>query len=291
MNKQVVLHIVHPGLQSLVQDQGRLGPQAYGIPIGGAMDKSSARIANRLVGNPENYPTLEIAMIGPKIRIEGNCYLALSGADLSPHIDGQRIPMYETLSIKSGSILSFARPVSGCRTYLAAAGEWQVPTWMGSHSAYVQAGMELPAGSVLSKGNRIEINTRTSIPLRSLPLENRPTFPSKLHVRVLSGPEFEQFSSYQIGHFFSRGHRLLSTSNRMGYRLNSTIPEFQPSQEMISSGIVPGTIQITTSGQPIILMADAQTTGGYYRIANVISDDMDALGQVKPGEEVWFELQ
>jgi allophanate hydrolase subunit 2 len=122
------------------------------------------------------------------------------------------------------------------------------------------------------------------------PRKLRPEYPTRLRVRVLPGPEFEAFSPYAIGYFFSRGYRLTADSNRMGYRLDATIIDFRPAREVISSGIIPGTIQVTNSGQPIILMADAQTTGGYFRLANVISADMDRLAQLKPGDEVWFSL-
>ena len=290
MNKDIHISVLKEGLQTLIQDQGRMGYQDVGVPIGGAMDKSSAKIANQLVGNDANSPVLEIAMIGPILVFDQDCQIALSGADLSAVLNHESLEMYRTISVPGGSLLTFGRPLAGCRTYLAVRGKWQVPQWLGSYSAFFQAGMELPKGSVLKKGDRIRISSAPVIRTAYFPTERRPTYPSYIRVKVMPGPEFELFDRHSIAYFFGRKHQLASESNRMGYRLLSYLPHFSPQSELISSGVVPGTIQITHSGQPIILMADAQTTGGYFRIANVVSEEMDRLAQLKPGEKVSFEL-
>lgn len=290
MKSTATLYFEKPGLQTLVQDPGREGYRAFGVPVGGAMDRGAARAANWLVDNPFETPVLEITLMGPRIRISGDCQIALTGADLSAQIDGQAAPRYETVKVRSESVLSFGKARAGCRAYLAVGGKWQVRSWLGSCSASAYAGKELTPDSFSGRNSRIAIQTHPSISYRHIPTEDRPGYPPRLRVRVLPGPEFESFSPYAVGRFFSRGYRLTADSNRMGFRLDAQILDFKPEREVISSGVLPGTIQVTNSGRPIILMADAQTTGGYYRLAQVISADMDRLAQLRPGDEVWFSL-
>ena len=286
----ITLHFLKTGLQTLIQDSGRIGYQSYGVPVSGVMDKKSAALANELVGNPSDAPVIEITLLGPKIEIEGECQIAITGADLSPKINNQTIPLYTTVTVKNGDMLSFGAIKNGCRAYLAIGGEWQLSKWLNSYSAVPYAGKEATPKSVIEKGQQLTIKTSKRGIKKSIPKSEQPIYNNSQRIRVLPGPEFEEFSPYTIAYFFSRGYKLTNDSNRMGYRLDGNLIDFKPKREVISSGIIPGTIQITSSGQPVILMADAQTVGGYYRIANVISADMDKLAQLKPGEEVWFSL-
>ena len=286
----ITLHFLKTGLQTLIQDHGRIGYQSYGVPVSGVMDKKSAALANELVGNPSDAPVIEITLLGPKIEIEGECQIAITGADLSPKINNQTIPLYTTVTVKNGDMLSFGAIKNGCRAYLAIGGEWQLSKWLNSYSAVPYAGKEATPKSVIEKGQQLTIKTSKRGIKKSIPKSEQPIYNNSQRIRVLPGPEFEEFSPYTIAYFFSRGYKLTNDSNRMGYRLDGNLIDFKPKREVISSGIIPGTIQITSSGQPVILMADAQTVGGYYRIANVISADMDKLAQLKPGEEVWFSL-
>jgi antagonist of KipI len=229
-------------------------------------------------------------MIGPQIRFNNGCQIAITGADMSPALDDDPIPQYVTVDVAADSILSFGKLRSGCRTYLAVRGEWQVTKWLGSASALCVGNVELVPGSIIRKG--AEIRVQTSQPLPSLIKHPKPVIvrPDILSVRVLAGPEFQSFSAQQIAFFFNETFIIGKESNRMGYRLDPSLPDYNPEAEMISSGIVPGTIQITHKGQCVILLADAQTTGGYPRIANVISEDLDALAQLKPGDRVKFQI-
>ena len=174
MDSKVIFHFMKAGLQTLVQDTGRIGQQAFGVPIGGVMDKSSARIANWLVGNDPITPVLEITLIGPQIEIEGDCQVALTGADISPVIDGAIVPMYKTLSINSGSKLSFGPLKSGCRAYLAIRGKWMVKKWLNSYSAFLLSEKDLTSDSIPKKGSVILIETKNSISAREFPAELRP---------------------------------------------------------------------------------------------------------------------
>lgn len=290
MENRAKLHFLKTGLQTLIQDLGRIGYQSYGVPVSGVMDRKSATLANELVGNKPTNPVLEITMLGPTIRMEGSCQIAITGADLTPKVNKKPIPLYQTVNIADGDILSFGGVKNGCRAYLAIGGNWQIPQWLASYSALPYSGKAATPKSIIEKGTVLEVATSQPILPKVIDRVDQPIFTNDLRVRVLPGPEFDEFSSYTIAYFFSRGYQLTNESNRMGYRLDATIIDFKPKREVISSGIIPGTIQITSAGQPVILMKDAQTVGGYYRIANVVAEDLDKLGQLKPGDTVWFSL-
>ncbi len=284
------LHFKKAGLQTLIQDQGRVGYQSYGVPVSGVLDKKAASIANELVGNPPENPVIEITLLGPTIEIEGDCQIAITGANLSPKINQKVVPCYTTINVKSGDKLSFGAIKNGCRAYLAIGGAIQIPKWLESYSALPYSGKAATPNSLIEKGTTVTIETVPPISIKNIKEEDQPNYDNQIRVRVLPGPEFEEFSPYTIAYFFSRGYKITNESNRMGYRLDATLIDFKPKREVISSGIVPGTIQITSAGQPVILMADAQTVGGYYRIANVVTEDLNKLAQLKPGDKVWFSL-
>ncbi|MEM1120714.1 MAG: biotin-dependent carboxyltransferase family protein [Bacteroidota bacterium] len=287
---KTTLHFQKAGLQTTIQDQGRIGYQSYGVPTSGAMDKKAAQLANELVGNSPENPVIEITLLGPKIQFLGACQIAITGADLSPRINQQIAALYKTIEVKSGDVLKFGGVKKGCRAYLAVGGKWQIPPWLDSFSALPYSGEAATPKSIIKKGMHLEVEINRTITTKHISISEQPQYEQPLRIRVLPGPEFEEFSPYTIAYFFSRGYKITSDSNRMGYRLDANLIDFKPNREVISSGIIPGTIQITSAGQPVILMADAQTVGGYYRIANVVKADLDKLAQLKPGDEVWFSL-
>ncbi|GAB5522159.1 MAG: biotin-dependent carboxyltransferase family protein [Roseivirga sp.] len=290
MAEKLRLHFTKPGLQTTIQDLGRTGYQGTGIPVNGAMDKASTKAANRLAGNDEDAPVLEITLLGPGIRIEGNGQMAITGADLSPKINNEPADMYETLDVEDGDVISFGRPVTGCRAYLAVRGSWQVDPWLGSFSASAIKALELTPQSIIQKEQVLEVEYDELISPFTIPVEERPDLSQLNIISVLPGPEFSLISNLAIGDFFSQDFKISNDSNRMGYKLEGRLTHFESALEVISSGIIPGTIQITNAGQPIILMADAQTSGGYTRLANVITEDLDKLAQMKPGDVVRFRL-
>jgi len=281
------LHFEKAGLLTTIQDGGRSGLQAFGVPSGGVLDKGSAAIANWLVGNSPGNPVLEITFSGPKIRFNGDGQVALAGADISATVNDELVPMYETLDIRSGSILSFGRLKSGCRCYLAISGKWLFPAILKSQSAFFTG----TAGvGVFKKEDEIQIKQAASIDKRIYPPSQRPVFPVLVHIKVLPGPEYGLFSDKAIAAFVNQSFVISPDSNRMGYVLQNQIPDISRTSGIISSGILPGTIQVLPSGQPVILLADAQTTGGYYRIANVFSPHLDILAQLKPGDRIRFSF-
>jgi len=278
------------GLYTSIQDEGRFGVQDQGIPISGALDKSSMRIANQLVGNLPNSPVLEMTLFGPKLKFEGQGQIAITGANMKATLNGKRVENYMTLNIKSGDLLEFHNTDFGCRTYMSIGGQWQVQNWSNSFSALPSLMEEpgLPARLVDDYSFTVAINQTQE--LISYPERNRPLFSECYVIRVVTGPEFDQFEIEVIQDFFDRIFVIHGDSNRMGYRLKDNLQDYVPSGEEISSGIVVGTVQISNAGKPIILMADAQTTGGYPRIANVVSDDLEIVAQLKPGDELKFML-
>ena len=290
MAESIKLQFLKSGLHTTVQDRGRHGHEHLGIPANGAMDKGAAKAANELVGNPKGSPVLEITLMGPHVRFEGSGQIAITGADLSPMLNGEAVANYETINIESGDELRFGRPMAGCRCYLAVRGEWQIAPWLGSYSASAVKPLELTPDSLISKGTEITVVTNSKIEQRRLQVEKRPDLLSIRDIRIMPGPEFSKLSNRSVASFFSQDYTISNDSNRMGYRLHGTVAGFNPETEVISSGIIPGTIQLTNAGQPIILLADAQTSGGYFRLGNVITADLDKLAQLKPGDEIRFRL-
>jgi biotin-dependent carboxylase-like uncharacterized protein len=292
---KTTLEFLKAGLHTLIQDQGRADHRAFGVPIGGALDRSSSIIANQLVGNDMNSPVIEITISGPTIGFKGDdCLIAITGADISPTLDGRQIEMYRNIRVTKSSVLAFGKLNTGSRAYLAVNGDWQVRKWLDSASALFPDIPEVTPDSFIVKGSTIEVKHSGkwmySGKFRALanPQSLKPAKSATHLIRVLPGPEINMFSKDVLERFFSLTHAITPASNRWGYRLDIKLYTLNSGQEIISSGVFPGTIQILHSGQPIILMADAQTTGGYPRIAVVISADMDQLAQAKPGDVLGF---
>lgn len=283
MSGRLTLHIEKPGLQTTVQDFGRLGCQEQGIPVGGAMGIDLYALANQIVGNEDGEPALEITVAGPKITFEGFGLLAIMGADLSPSLNGYPISNGEPISVSTGDCLAFGRVVSGCRAYLAIRGKWPQPQWLGSVSPLSSAGF---TENLLRKGSRFTIDTSLDQPRKEISVKG--AFPNLTKaIRVTRAPESKYFEG-AIAQLLDQEHLVAHESNRMGIRLEGCL-SLDQNHEIISSPVFPGVIQLTHSGQPIILMADAQTTGGYPRIAVVDRRQLGQLAQLKPGDKLSFE--
>lgn len=290
MSKKITLTFLRSGLLTTIQDAGRLGYQHLGIPIGGIMDEQAAKMANKLVDNRLDTPVLEITLMGPTIRFGGACQIALTGAHLSPTLDGNKIKHYQTINVQANQILSFGKNRKGCRCYLAIRGTWLVKKWLSSYSAASTNSHLLTPQSMLTTNSKLTIETAVPIAPKKIAKGHQLSLPSSVVVRVARAPEFECFSHEHIAFFFSQLFTLSNQSNRMGCRLNEVLPEFNPQKPLISSGVLPGTIQIANNGQPIILMKDAQTTGGYYRIAQILSEDLNKIAQLKPTDSIRFSF-
>ena len=294
----VSLHFKTAGLRTVFQDFGRSGYQYLGVPSGGAMDRFSATIANRLVGNADDAALMEVTLMGPTIEIRGDCRIAIAGGDLSPMLDGRPVAMWETIPVVGTQQLSFGSRRSGCRCYLAIAGEFQLPSWLGSVS--VSPSGANPATEYRSfkgetlvvvvgsrKGNK-RIFPEQRRPVGLVGSESRTV---EKRVQVLPGPEWDWFSTEQQEKFRNCRFEILPSSSSMGLRLSSFLDSPLEQPVMISSAVVPGVIQVTPSGQPILLMRDAQTTGGYPRIGVVCYECLNEVAQLCPGDSIRFELQ
>ena len=252
------------------------------------MDLVSLQNANSILQNCADGPCLEMTVLGPEILFTGSGTFALTGGDLSPQLDGKVVPMYTPIEFKNGQILSFGRCKSGCRSYLSVRGEWLTPKWLGSYSAVPFAKPSEVLPSVLQKEDRIRIEEKLSY--ADLVVETPIAFNND-PIPLFQGPEMNLFTSDSIADLLGKRHQISPQSNRMGYRLEGVLKDYVALPELISSGIVPGTVQVTTSGQLIVLMADAQTTGGYHRIGVVSRDGINRLAQMKPGDGFYFTLE
>ncbi len=283
-----MIEILKPGFLSLVQDAGRKAYMDCGVPVSGAMDSDSYLLANWLVGNSLDAAVLEVTLIGPQILFTRETCIGITGAAMSATIDNKPVTMYETIKVSKGSVLKFGSVKTGCRTYISFEGGLNVSKELGSRSTYVYAKLGGVKGRALQKGDCIPLGKTTLRKFRKVPLEYHQTVSSIIVLRVLPSIEHTHFEKESIAKFYSTEYTIGSQSNRMGYRLEGARLAINDHKELVSSGIVQGTIQIPSNGQPIILLSDAQTTGGYPRIANVIAADLSLLAQQKPGDRVRF---
>lgn len=287
---EIAVEIIKPGLFTTIQDHGRFGYVNMGVPIGGAMDIESMEMANQLVGNSSSQPTLECTLIGPSIKFDSATQIALCGAPFKPKVNGVSKPMFQTVNIEAGDLLEIGQTEHGCRAYLAIRGDWQEEKWLGSYSTPSIYLNSFGLQTQLNAGKRIKIKGCQPIENRIIRIEQQPIYSDCTILRTVTSPDFELLDFKIIEAFYESVFTISNDSNRMGYRLKEHLKSYHKKGEALSSGIIPGTIQITNNGQPIILTADAQTTGGYTRIANVIRQDLDMLGQLRPGNRVKFQL-
>ncbi|MFD2248183.1 biotin-dependent carboxyltransferase family protein [Pontibacter ruber] len=302
------IKVLKPGLLTTIQDTGRYGYQKEGIIVSGSMDKVALRIANLLVGNEQQAAALEITLLGPSLYFEADHLIAITGADLSPGIDGEPVKLWRPILVKKGGTLSFRAPVLGCRAYVAVAGSFDVSKVMGSYATYLRAGLGGFQGRALQTGDVISCkgaNEKTAAYIQELSAgigqsnhkqaswapgaELYPAYEENPSIRAIKGPEYDLFTVSSQEYLWSEKFQVTTESDRMGYRLQSEQLSLTDSQELISSAVTFGTVQVPAEGQPIVLMADHQTTGGYPRIAQVITADLPKLAQVQPGKHIRFE--
>ncbi len=284
------IRIQSAGFFTTVQDAGRLGYQMYGMPVSGAMDVFSMKLANLLVGNNFDEACLETTLTGPEIIFETDAVIAITGADMQPVLNGKAIAMNKTLKISCGNKLGFAGLRNGARTYIAFAGGLDIPVVMGSRSTYLRAGIGGFEGRALKAGDVLNIKpANKNILLRDVPKNFLPQYSSKQILRVIRGPECDPSGADIFKRLITTNYSISPQSDRMGYRLSGMAISKQGFvADIISSGLAFGTIQLPGNGIPIILMADRPTTGGYARIAVVAGVDHMLLAQLKPGDSIYF---
>lgn len=298
----MALEIIKAGMLTTVQDRGRFGYQQYGVNCSGAMDENAARVANILVGNDENDAVLELTLAGAILTFTEDHIIAICGGNMSPYMHNTSVPMWQPFLVKKGSTLSFAKYVSGCRVYIAIGGGIAVPSVMGSSSTFIRASLGGYKGRALRTGDIIAVHplqqgSLSSILMKKLDEDREHKFNAQHFamalennaiIRYVQGPEYDLLSDESKRSWNTEKWRIDSQSDRMGYRLQGKQLELLEKQDMISEGTVHGTIQLPANGQPIVLLADRQTTGGYSRIACVVAVDIPMFGQLKPGDYVSF---
>lgn len=286
--------IESPGLLTTVQDNGRPHLQHLGIPACGAMDPLSWQIANLLVGNKNNEAGLECTLSGPVLTFSSSTLVALAGAQVDAKLNGYDVPMYMTIAIQAGDTLDLTRMVQGMRLYVAFAGGIDVPEILGSRSTY----LPLQLGSQdrrLKMGDQLQLFTPDDNQLfdRGISLEHPliPHFEKDLvtTIHMVAGPQQAYFNAAMIQFLTEGDYALDIKSDRMGLRFNGPKISANSEKSMISDGIPWGAMQITRGGQPIIMMADRQPTGGYPKIAKIIQTDLPKLAQLRPQAKVNFQ--
>ena len=284
------LEIIEPGMFTTVQDRGRHGYQRFGVPVSGAMDEFALRAANLLVGNDDGAAGLEMTVVGPSARFLADTWIALTGADLSARLNDVPLPRWQTVMVPRGSTLSFHGMQDGMRASLAVAGGIDVPVVMGSRSTYVKAGIGGLEGRALRKGDVIStLPTEPGAGFTSRRLPDgydAPVYGEHHEIGVILGPQHRAFSTEAIATLLGSGYTISLDSDRMGYRLEGPPIEHQTGPDIVSDGNPLGAIQVPGDGIPTILLADRGPTGGYAKVATVISADIGRLAQAVPGQSV-----
>ena len=284
-----VLRVVEPGFFTTIQDLGRPGAIAGGVPPGGAMDRFAHRAANLLVGNPPQEATLECTVSGPHLVAQESCLIAITGGDLEPRINGAPAPMWTGVFLARGDRLTFGGRRSGARAYIAVGGGFEADRWLGSRSTSQIAGRGGMHGRSLAAGDALATVSERPGPAvagRHLPAGLRPDYSDHV-LRAIPGPHVRRLDPEGRRRLFSAPFTVSHDADRMGYRLAGP-PLATSGEELLSFGLVAGAVQVPRSGQPILLMADHQTAGGYPVVAVVISASMHVAAQLAPGDTLRF---
>ena len=282
--------IINPGALITVQDGGRRGYQRYGISESGAADRESMAIANIIVGNGMDEAVLEAALMGPVIEFTSDGIIALTGADMSPEINGSGCEMYRALKVMKGDVLSFKGLKNGLRTYIAFAGGLKVISELGSASTDIRAGLGGLEGRALRSGDEISFKDEEAC-LRNIEgrsIENDRELNGVYELRVILGPEEDRFTDLGKKTFFGSEYVVDASSDRMGIRLNGSKIEHSNGADIISNGIPFGGIQVADNGQPMIMLSDRQTTGGYTKIGCMATVDIPLIAQAVAGDRIRF---
>lgn len=285
-----LFHVLKAGFFTTVQDLGRYGYLKYGVPISGAMDTFSMVAANLLVANNPNDACLEMTLIGLELQALADTQIAITGGKIFVKIDGKDAPMWQTLTVHKGETVSLGKVEKGCRSYLSIRGGINTPLVLGSRSTYTRGklggieGRQLKSGDIICGFNASLLETCFKMPEGIIP-----QFSSDFTVHVVLGPQSDMFTNKGIETFLSSQYKVTIESDRMGYRLDGPAIEHKDRAEIVSDALLPGAVQIPKNGKPIVIMKDAQTTGGYPKIAAVITPDLDLLGQAKPNDTVRFK--
>ena len=283
-----MIRILEPGPQTTVQDLGRPGRLRYGIPPSGPIDRTAFVVANRLVGNADGAAGLECTVMGPRFEAETPCAIAVTGAEMPVTVNGGQAPAWQTLILKPGDVVKLGAARTGVRAYVVFSGGLDVPPVLGSRATYLRGRLGGLGGRALGKNDRLMLFPASLPPIRRAAASAIADLSVPPEIRVVLGPQADRFTDDGIAAFLGGEYEMLPQSDRMGARLKGPRIAHTRGHDIISDGIALGSIQVPGDGQPIALLVDRQSTGGYTKLATVCSFDIGRLGQVKPGQRLHF---
>jgi biotin-dependent carboxylase-like uncharacterized protein len=279
--------VIQPGMLSLLQDSGRFGQHAIGLTTGGPLDPEAYRLCNRLLQNPANSTVLEVSFGGLQLQAQTDTFICVTGADMPLRINNTEQPLWQVHKVHSGDIIALDYSSSGCRSYLGVADGFDIAPTFGSSATVVREKLGGLNGDKLQPGDRLPCPTVAKRRTLYLPASHQPQYQDSVTIRVIPGYQERHFSRLQQRRFFSHTFTVSPQSDRMGYRLEG--PTIACDIEgILSEGICYGAIQIPADGQPIVLLNDRQTIGGYPKIGSALSIDAAKLSQLTPGASVHF---
>jgi len=284
-----VIRILDAGPQTTVQDLGRTGRMRYGIPPSGPVDRFAFVLANRLLGNPDTAAALECTLMGPRFEMTAAGAIAVTGADMPVTVNGQDAPGWATIAVKSGDVVKLGAARTGVRSYVGFAGGLDVPLVLGSRATYLRGRIGGLQGRALRKGDELAILPSGSVNPRRVARRDIPDYTGEPTVRAVLGPQADRFTDEGLRALFGGLYEVLPQSDRMGSRLRGPRIEHARGHDIISDGIALGSIQVPGDGQPIVLLVDRQSTGGYTKAATICSSDIWRVGQARPGQ--WLRFQ
>lgn len=280
-----MVKVLKPGFYSTIQDMGRFGYQKYGVPYSGVMDTYAVKVANMLLGNDENAAVLEMTMTGPTLWFEDETIICLSGANMSPMLNHVPINNNKAIAVPRNAVLSFGKLVSGFRAYLSIEGGFETEMVMQSRSMF----KGVTGRYVIEKGGELFIKKNIKVSLnKNASIRFKNNYLNHVILEVYKGPEFDRLSEIQQRYLFAHEFSISKENNRMAYQLAETLEN--DLEAIITSMVLPGTVQLTPSGKLIVLMRDCQVTGGYPRILQLKESAMNIMAQKFTGNKIRFKL-
>lgn len=284
----MTIAILDAGPQTTVQDRGRFGQLRLGIPPSGPMDPQAFVVANRLVGNADGAAGLECALGGLRFAVDAPCAVAVTGAEVPVTVNGQAVPVWTTLPLRPADEVRIGMARSGLRAYLAVSGGLDVPRVLGSASTYLRGRLGGLEGRVLRRGDALRVHLAPMPRVLRVPCAAVPVHGARIEVHAVLGPQHDRFTSRGVAAFLESDYAMLPQSDRMGARFRGASIEHASGHDIVSDGTALGSVQVPGDGQPIVLLVDRQSTGGYTKIATVCSFDIGRIAQLRPGQSLRF---
>ena len=283
-----MIRILDAGPQTTVQDLGRTGQMRYGIPPSGPVDRFAFVLANRLVGNADTAAALECTLIGPRFEITDAGAIAITGAEMPVTVNGRSAAGWSTIAVKAGDVVKLGPARTGVRSYVGVAGGLDVPLVLGSRSTYLRGRVGGVEGRALRKGDELRVFPSGPVEPRRVEPRAIPDYTGEPTVRAVLGPQADRFTAEGLEALFGGRYEVLPQSDRMGSRLRGPRIAHARGHDIVSDGIALGSIQVPGDGQPIVLLVDRHSTGGYTKAATICSFDIWRVGQARPGQSLRF---